>query len=104
MIGEAVSHDQIFPARERRRTPLSRLPIRLRLATGVALVTFVILALFAVVVDRLEAHRLWADFDSEVDSNAQRATNHLNIAPGNPPTITPDPSELGLNVGQSYVS
>jgi two-component system OmpR family sensor kinase len=88
-----------FEPDTRFRTPLSRLPIRLRLATGVSIVAFVILALFAVVVDRLEAHRLWADFYSQVDSNARIATHHLTIVPGNPPTITPAPSELGLSAG-----
>jgi len=80
--------------------PLTRLPIRLRVATSVAVVVFLILAVFAVAVERLESHRLWKDFDDQVDSNAQIAAGgrglQLRIV-GN--AITPPVSELVGNVG-----
>jgi signal transduction histidine kinase len=52
------------------RQPLSRLPIRLRLAVSVAAVVFVILAVLAVAVGTLTAQRLRSDFDAQVDSQA----------------------------------
>ena len=85
--------------KERVRTPLARLPIRVRLATGVAIVAFVVLAVFGIAVDRLESHRLWKDFDSQVASNAQSAAHRglrLDLATK---TITPPVSELVGNVG-----
>ena len=55
----------------RRRTPLSHLPIRVRLATGVAIVAFAILAIFAVAVGTLTAHRLRVDLQRP--ASARRA-------------------------------
>ncbi len=84
---------------ERYRTPLARLPIRLRVATGVGLVVFAILTVFAVAVERLESHRLWTDFNAQVESNAQFALHgrqHLSLV-GN--TIQPPISDLVGNVG-----
>ena len=58
-------------AEGRRRTPLSRLPIRVRLATGVAIVAFAILAIFAVAVGTLTAHRLRSTFNDQLQSQGQ---------------------------------
>ena len=55
----------------RRRTPLARLPIRVRLATGVAIVTFAILSIFAVAVGTLTAHRLRSTFNDQLQSQGQ---------------------------------
>jgi len=52
--------------RGRRRTPLSRLPIRLRLAVSVAGVTFGLLTVFGVAVRELTAHRLRSNLDSQL--------------------------------------
>jgi signal transduction histidine kinase len=81
--------------------PLERLPIRLRLATSVALVAFVILMAFAIAVGRVEAHRLRKDFNSQVLSNAQVAAGGrfggLTVTPGTastPPALNPPVAEL----------
>ena len=55
----------------RRRTPLSHLPIRVRLATGVAIVTFAILAIFAFAVGTLTVHRLRSTFNDQLQSQGQ---------------------------------
>jgi signal transduction histidine kinase len=47
------------------------MPIRLRLATSVALVAFLVLAVMAVVIGVLTAHRLRSDFEGQVTSQAQ---------------------------------
>jgi two-component system OmpR family sensor kinase len=87
----------------RMRQPLARLPIRLRLATSVAVVAFVILVAFAVVIGRLNAHRLHKDFDTQVASNAQLVgSRRLSLFParfGHPATITPPVASLVGNVG-----
>jgi len=85
--------------RDRVSRPLARLPIRLRLATSVAAVAFVILVAFAVVVGRINAHRLRSDFDAEVQSNADQL-DHLRFVfnPANG-TIEPPISQLIPNVG-----
>jgi two-component system OmpR family sensor kinase len=60
-------------------------------------VVFVILAVFAVAIGRLEAHRLRKDFNAQVLSNAQIAAGGrgrgLSLV-GNPPRISPPVSEL----------
>ncbi|MGA2470821.1 MAG: HAMP domain-containing sensor histidine kinase [Solirubrobacteraceae bacterium] len=48
------------------RTPLSRLPIRLRLAVSVGAVTFVVLVVLGAAVRTLTAHRLRGDLDTQV--------------------------------------
>jgi len=58
--------------------PLGRLPIRVRLATSVALVVFVILIAVAVAVGMITAHRLRADFSSHVRSQAANIANDLH--------------------------
>jgi signal transduction histidine kinase len=52
------------------RTPLSRLPIRLRLAVSVGAVTLLMLTVFGMAVRTLTAHRLRSNFDSQVTSQA----------------------------------
>jgi signal transduction histidine kinase len=59
------------------RTPLSRLPIRLRLATAVALVTFVIFVVVGTTVGVLVAHKLRSDFNGEVTSDAQNVLGDI---------------------------
>ena len=80
---------------------LLRLPIRLRLATSVAAVAFVILMVFAVVVGQINAHRLRSSFNAEVRSNANQLNDiHFRLSgiAGNF-TISPPISELIPNVG-----
>jgi len=60
------------------RTPLSRLPIRLRLATSVALVAFVILVAVSVGVGMITAHRLRSDFNAQVESTASNIAASLH--------------------------
>jgi signal transduction histidine kinase len=66
------------------RTPLSRLPIRLRLAVSVGAVTFAVLLVFAVAVRTLTAHRLRSDFDTQVNTQASNLAHelHFNITSG----------------------
>jgi len=89
--------------RRRIRQPFARLPIRLRLATSVAVVAFVILVAFAVVIGRLNAHRLHKDLDTQVASNAQLVgARRLGLIPasgGHPARITPPVASLVGNVG-----
>ena len=76
--------------RARTRTPLSRLPIRLRLAVSVGTVTFLMLTVFGIAVRTLTAHRLRSNFNSQVTSQATTLGNTLAeplraaIATGNP--------------------
>jgi two-component system OmpR family sensor kinase len=65
------------PDRKRIRTPLSRLPIRLRVAVSVAAVTFVVLLAFAVAVGTLTTHRLRSNFDGQVNSQANNLSATL---------------------------
>ncbi len=64
---------------------------------------FVILVAFAVVIGRLNAHRLHKDFDTQVASNAQLVgARRLGLFPGrvgHPATITPPVASLVGNVG-----
>ena len=62
----------------RRRTPLSRLPIRVRLATGVAIVAFAIFAVVAVAVGTLTVRRLRGDFQNQVLSQAQNVASDIH--------------------------
>jgi signal transduction histidine kinase len=64
------------------RTPLSRLPIRLRLATAVALVTFAVLAAIAAVVGVLTAQKLRSDFYAQVSTQAENLAQQLHPYPG----------------------
>jgi signal transduction histidine kinase len=71
----------------------------MRLATSVAVVAFVILVAFALVVGRINAHRLRSDFDAEVQSNANQLDHvHFLLNPSNG-AIEPPISELVPNVG-----
>jgi two-component system OmpR family sensor kinase len=65
------------PERKRIRTPLSRLPIRLRVAVSVGAVTFVVLLAFAVAVGTLTTHRLRSNFDGQVTSQANNLSATL---------------------------
>jgi two-component system, OmpR family, sensor kinase len=63
---------------ERLRTPLSRLPIRVRLATGVAIVAFAIFAIVAVAVGTLTVRRLRGDFQNQVLTQAQNVASDIH--------------------------
>jgi len=75
----------------RRRTPLSRLPIRLRLAVSVGAVTFLMLTVFGVAVRTLTAHRLRSNFDSQVTNQATTLSTDL-VAPLRQSVVTGDRS------------
>jgi two-component system OmpR family sensor kinase len=64
-------------APERRRTPLSHLPIRVRLATGVAIVMCAILSIVAVAVGIITVHRLRANFNDQLQTQAQNVAGAL---------------------------
>jgi signal transduction histidine kinase len=80
--------------------PLERLPIRLRLATSVALVAFVILLVFAIAIGRLYAHRLRSDFNTEVSTNAVQFVHSMHIVgvPGRV-VVTPNLADFNNAVG-----
>ena len=61
------------------RTPLSRLPIRLRLAVSVGAVTFLMLIVFGIAVRTVTAHRLRSNFHSQVTTEADSLAD--SIAP-----------------------
>jgi two-component system, OmpR family, sensor kinase len=56
-----------------------RLPIRTRLAGVSALLTFIILCVFALIVGSLTVHRIRADFDREVSASATEFAGLLRI-------------------------
>ncbi|MGA2008566.1 MAG: HAMP domain-containing sensor histidine kinase [Solirubrobacteraceae bacterium] len=86
--------------RQKLGRPLERLPIRLRLATSVAAVAFVILALFAVVVGQINAHRLRSDFYTEVQANATNLSAvHFHLVDCPKCAIAPPVSTVVPNVG-----
>ena len=76
--------------------PLSRLPIRVRLAVSVAAVAFVILALFAVVVGRVNAHRQRAEFNTEVLTNAEQFVRFVQFVTVGTKVVV-QPSLAGYN-------
>jgi hypothetical protein len=80
------------PRSARTRTPLSRLPIRLRLAVSVGAVTFLMLAVFGVAVRTLTAHRLRSDLNSQVTPTRRtsRARSHIAYV-ANGQLVVPDP-------------
>jgi len=59
-----------------------RWPIRWRLAAVSAVLTFVILVIFALVVGRLTSNRLESNFNSELQDDAARLASQINITPG----------------------
>ncbi|HEY1776905.1 MAG TPA: HAMP domain-containing sensor histidine kinase [Solirubrobacteraceae bacterium] len=63
---------------DRLQNRLLRLPIRVRLATSVALVAFLILMAFAAVIGQINANRQWREFDNQVTSQAQNIANALH--------------------------
>jgi signal transduction histidine kinase len=77
---------------------LHRLPIRTRMAMSVAVVAFVILLTFAIVVGRLNAHRQHAAFNAEVAANAQHAARY-GFTPLPDGSISPPVSQVVLNQG-----
>jgi len=96
-VGPATSS---APERERRRTPLARLPIRLRLAVSVGAVTFVVLLVFAIAVGTLTVHRLRSNFNSNVVSQATYlgAELHFHIVAGGM-TVSPNLDEFASIAG-----
>jgi signal transduction histidine kinase len=75
---------------DRLQNRLLRLPIRVRLATSVALVAFLILMAFAVVIGQINANRQWRDFDNQVTSQAQNVGASLH------PYYDPSTGDLGF--------
>jgi two-component system, OmpR family, sensor kinase len=57
-----------------------RLPIRVRLAGVSALLTFVILCVFAVAIGSLTVHRIRDDFDNQVEATARQLHTQLRIS------------------------
>jgi two-component system OmpR family sensor kinase len=72
-----------------------RLPIRTRLALASALLTFVILCGFALVVGSLTVHRIRSDFNTEVAASADDLSSLLQISslPNNHLVVTPNVDE-----------
>ena len=64
---------------------LERIPIRWRLAVTSALLTFVILALFAVVIGAFTADRMRADFDNDLRATAADLTARIGVTRGPTP-------------------
>ncbi len=60
-------------------TSFDRLPIRVRLAGVSALLTFVILCVFAVVIGSLTVHRIREDFDREVSETARQLQTETRV-------------------------
>jgi two-component system OmpR family sensor kinase len=79
---------------------LLRLPIRVRVATSVAAVVFLILLVFAVVVGQIDAHRQRSAFYTTVYNNAEQFGHELHISV-NPATssATVSPSIATFNGG-----
>jgi len=57
-----------------------RLPIRMRLATVSALLTFVILCAFAIAIGSLTVHRIRSDFNRQVGDTATQLVNELKAS------------------------
>ncbi|HUA11658.1 MAG TPA: HAMP domain-containing sensor histidine kinase [Solirubrobacteraceae bacterium] len=70
--------------------PLDRLPIRARLALASALLTFVILCVFAVAIGSLTVQRIREDFNHQVTSDARQVASRLTIT-GTPRGLIPNP-------------
>ncbi len=64
---------------ERLSSSFDRLPIRVRLAGVSALLTFVILCVFAIAIGSLTVHRIRADFNRQVQETAEQLPSQLNI-------------------------
>jgi two-component system OmpR family sensor kinase len=96
------------PSGGRTRTPLSRLPIRLRLAVSVGTVTFLMLAVFGVAVRTLTEHHLRSHFDSQVTSQAETLGTTLatplrySMTNGQPSDLTPYLAYVGGGVVRLY--
>jgi two-component system OmpR family sensor kinase len=79
-----------------------RLPIRWRLASVSALLTFVILCAFAVAIGSLTVHRIRADFNRQVLDNAVQLPNELRIN-AVPFKIEPPLSDFAGNSDQTVI-
>ncbi len=83
--GEPATSFAHRPARAPRRAAarisasFDRLPIRTRLAGVSALLTFVILCVFAVAIGSLTVHRVRSDFDRQVSDTAEQLRSQLSI-------------------------
>ena len=94
--------------RGRMRTPLSRLPIRLRLAVSVGAVTFVMLAVFGGAIRTLSGRHLQSNFNSQVTSQAETLGRTLahplaqSMATGQPTDLTPYLSYVNGGVVRIY--
>ena len=75
--------------RGRRPTAFDRLPIRLRLATVSALLTFVILLAFAVAIGSLTVHRVRSDFNREVAESAKAIPHEITRVTIDPFGVSP---------------
>jgi signal transduction histidine kinase len=90
------------------RTPLSRLPIRLRLAVSVGAVTFVMLAVFGGAIRTLSGRHLQSNFNSQVTSQAETLGRTLahplaqSMATGQPTDLTPYLSYVNGGVVRIY--
>jgi two-component system, OmpR family, sensor kinase len=73
-----------------------RLPIRVKLATVSAALTFMILCLFAVVISVLAAHRLRANFDDDLRATAADLQDRISLEPGPDGSLRLDSHELQL--------
>ncbi|MFN2617283.1 MAG: sensor histidine kinase [Thermoleophilaceae bacterium] len=73
-----------------------RLPIRAKLATVSAALTFVILCLFAVVIGILAAHRLRGNFDDDLRATAADLQDRINLQPASDGTLRLDAHDLQL--------
>jgi two-component system, OmpR family, sensor kinase len=71
-----------------------RWPVRWRLAGVSAILTLIILVVFAVVVGRLVTDRLNGDFNDEVRDNANRLAFEFTVTGGH--VQSPDPKEMTL--------
>ncbi len=67
-----------------------RLPIRVRLAGVSALLTFVILCVFAIAIGSLTVHRVRDDFDNQVTATANQLRSQLRISEA--PRVNESPS------------
>jgi two-component system, OmpR family, sensor kinase len=81
------------------RTPLSRLPIRLRLAVSVGAVTFVMLAVLGAAVRTVTARRLRRDFTTQVTSQANNLATDIHPSFQSGRLIAPDLTQFASIAG-----
>src|SRR4051794_28358845 len=80
-----------------------RWPVRWRLAAVSAVLTFLILVIFALVVGRLTSNRIESNFNSELQDDAARLASQINITPGldGQPDCHINQSEMALIASRS---